>query len=271
MAGSEKYAQAQSEIAARLEAAAQRAALGAPRGTYTGAQPEASSISFSKGTTVVCAVLAVALFAMGMPTGVMFALIFLVIAVGCWIAEVSTASKNARIRLHLYEGGLAAAVKNRVHAVRYDSTDVLQGSLRHTGVGGYTDYTYKLTDVDGAQVTLQGRKGGAATGKFSGHGEWGAAVQTGVTRAQLPDAVDVLNSGGRVEFGKLWLTRDEVGAGSDTAQWREVEELRVIQGFLRIKVAGKWRSLASVAVAVVPNFFVFLTLAEQLRGSGRTR
>ncbi|MEU3717266.1 DUF6585 family protein [Streptomyces californicus] len=127
------------------------------------------------------------------------------------------------IRLHLYEHGLVAAAKKRVHAVRYDSTGVLQGILRHTGVGGYTDYTYRLTDVDGARVTLQGRKGGAATGKFSGREEWGAAVHAGVTRAQLPDAVATLNSGGRVGFGKLWLTRDQLGAGRESAQWREIE------------------------------------------------
>ncbi|MFE7139818.1 DUF6585 family protein [Streptomyces sp. NPDC057644] len=113
---------------------------------------------------------------------------------------------------------------------------------------------------------------GTARGVYTGaQPEAGAISQTGVTCAQLPDSVEVVNSGGRVEFGKLCLTRDEVGAGRDTAQGREVKELRVIQGLLEIRVAGEWRSPAGVAVSTVPNFFVSLTLAEQLRGPGRAR
>ncbi|MFI7005520.1 DUF6585 family protein [Streptomyces sp. NPDC050145] len=264
-------AQVQAELARRMDEAARGAALGRRRGVYEGAQPEKSSISFSLGAAVVLAVVTTVLVAAGMPGGAAFSVLFLVIAVGCWVAERSTAAKNARIRLHLYESGLVAAVKKGVRAVRYDTTHVLQSSLRHTGVGGYTEYTYKLTDTDGVQVVLEGRKGGTATGKFARHEEWGHAVQEGVTRAQLPVAIRTLNAGQRVDFGKLWVTRDGVGSARDTAQWHEIEELQIVQGFLKLKVAGKWRSLTNVAVATIPNFFVFLTIADQLRGPRRVR
>lgn len=271
MSAQDGNTQVQAELARRMDEAAQREALGARKGVYEGAQPEASSIRFSLVAAVVLAVVTVVLVLAGMPGGAAFSVLFLLIAIGCWIAERSTTAKNARIRLHLYEAGLVAAVKKGVHTVRYDSTQVLQSSLRHTGVGGYTDYTYKLTDIAGAQVVVEGRKGGTATGKFARHEEWGPAVQEGVTRAQLPEAVRALNAGERLDFGKLWVTRDEVGSARDTAQWHEIEELRIIQGFLKLKVAGKWRSLANVAVAVIPNFFVFLTIADQLRGTRRAR
>ncbi|GAA3194932.1 DUF6585 family protein [Actinocorallia longicatena] len=252
------------ELVNQMDAAAERAGLGARHRMYEGAQPENGSPRSSLVAALVCALVAVVLFAAGSAFGLFFVLIA-VIAVCLWAAELSTAAKNTHIRLHLHADGLVAVAKNRVHAVRYDSTGILQSSLRHTGAGGYTDHTYKLTDVDGAQVMLQGREGEAATGRLAGHQEWGRAIQENVTRAQLPKAVASLNSGGRVDFGKLWVTREEVGSARSTAQWNEIEELRVVQGFLKLKVAGKWRSVVHVAVAGIPNFFVFLTLADQLR------
>ncbi|POM25918.1 hypothetical protein BTM25_03020 [Actinomadura rubteroloni] len=257
------------ELAPQMDMMAERAGLGARRGVYAGAQPDGGSIRFSLVAAVVCAVLAVVLFAAGTAFG-MFFVLFAVIAVCLWIAELSTAAKNTRLGMHLYERGLVATVKGRTHAVRYDRTEVFQSSIRQTGVGGYTDYSYKLTDVEGVQFTLQGRNGGTpATGKFARHDEWGTALQEGVTRAQLPSIVERLNAGQRVDFGKLWVTRDEVGSAKGVTRWHEIEDLRIIQGFLKLKVAGKWRSAVNVAVSSIPNLYVFIGVADQLRGRVR--
>ncbi|MFC0038401.1 DUF6585 family protein [Actinomadura rayongensis] len=257
------------ELAVQMDQVAERAGLGGRRGVYAGAQPDGGSIRFSLIAAVVCAVLAVLLFAAGSAFGMFFVLIA-VIAVCLWVSELSTASKNTRFGLHLYERGLVAAVKGGTHAVRYDRTEVFQSSLRHTGVAGYTDYTYKLTTVDGGQVTLQGRNGGTpATGKFERHDEWGTALQEAVTRVRLPGALDRLNAGQRVEFGRLWVTRDEVGSAKGVIRWHDVEDLQIIQGFLKFKVAGKWRAPVSASVSGIPNLYVFLGIADRLRGRVR--
>ncbi|WP_019631866.1 DUF6585 family protein [Actinomadura atramentaria] len=257
------------DAANEMDAAAQRAGLGTRRGVYAGAQPDGGSIRFSLVSAVVCAVLAVVLFAAGTAFGLFFVLIA-VIAVCIWISELSTASKNANLGLRLYDRGLVAAVKGRVHTVRYDSTQVRRSSVRHTGVTGWTDYTYKLTDIDGGQVTLEGREGGTpGTGRFERHPEWGTALQEGVTAAQLPAVADRLNAGQRVEFGKIWATRDEVGSARGTVRWQDVEDVRFAQGFVEFRVGGKWRSPVNVAVGAVPNLYVFLSVADQLRGRVR--
>ncbi|MFJ9953487.1 DUF6585 family protein [Kitasatospora sp. NPDC091207] len=272
MTGQDGRTDGQEQFLTLIDEAALRNRLGERRAVHPGTQSRASSLGCAVtgavvfgGLALVLSLTAAAVLAV-IPLGLL-----LLVPLGIWI-ERSTTKQNRGVRLDLYDHGLTAVVKGRVHTVRYDQTSVLQNTVRHTGVGGYTAYAYTLTDVAGAKVVLRGRADRtgevAEKGKFANPREWGPAVQQEVTRAQLPRAVATLNSGGRLEFGRLWVTRDGLGSARESAQWHEIQEIKVFSGFVKIRVAGRWRALTSAAVSTIPNFFVFLALAEHLRQSG---
>ncbi|MGP3690922.1 DUF6585 family protein [Streptomyces sp. IBSNAI002] len=277
MTGEDRPLHAQDQLLTRIDAAADRGLLGARRTVYGGVQSDSGSYGCAVAAGVVLGGIALALFLTGkglfavLPVGML-----LLILVGLWY-DSFTSKRNRGFQLDLYEHGLTAAVKDRVHAVRYDNTTVFQRTVRHTGTAGYTTYEYSLTDIDGEKLVLRGRSDGVAKkGYFAKPKEWGTAIQQAVTRAQLPMALATLDAGQSLDFGKLWLTREEVGSARESVQWSQIQEVRVVDGFIKVKIAGKWRSLGSTAltspsVAGTPNFFVFLALADHLRGPGRGR
>lgn len=86
-----------------------------------------------------------------------------------------------------------------------------------------------------------------------------------MTNAQLPKAVTALQNGQRLSFGPIWLTATEVGSGEKSVPWAQIEEISIKEGWVQLKVAGRWRSLSTTAVSSIANFFVFHSLAEHLR------
>ncbi|MGV9271047.1 DUF6585 family protein [Kitasatospora sp. NPDC003701] len=272
MTGQDGRADGRDEFLTLIDGAAVRNRLGERQAVHPGTQSQASSAGCAVAGVVVFGGLALVLsLTEAAVLAVIPLMLLLMVPFGIWI-ERSTTKKNRGLRLDLYEHGLTAVVKGRVHAVRYESTSVRQNTVRHTGVGGYTSYEYTLTDVDGTKVVLRGRADRtgevAQKGRFANPQEWGPAVQQAVTRAQLPRAVAILNSGERLDFGRLWVTRDGVGSARESTPWHEIQEIKVFSGFVKLKVAGRWRAPAGAAVSTIPNFFVFLALAEHLRRPG---
>jgi hypothetical protein len=145
--------------------------------------------------------------------------------------------------------------------LRWDNTSVLQSIVRHTrnGVYTHTTYAYTLTDPDGQRLVLRGG--------FTRPEEWGAAIQHAVTQAQLPGAVSSLRRGGTLNFGDISMNLESVSARGRTAAWSEVQEIRVRDGLVSLRTAGKWRALSTTPVSAIPNFFVFHALAEECRRS----
>ncbi|MEV6208268.1 DUF6585 family protein [Kitasatospora sp. NPDC051914] len=259
MTGQDSRTDDQGRLPTAVDEAAARAGLGARRAVYPGAQSQSGSVGCAAAAVLVLGGIALAL---SLTAGTAMAVLPLGLLVLCLIGiplERSTARKNSGVRLDLYDRGLTAVVKGRIHAARYESTSVLQNTVRHTGVGGYTSYEYTLTDVAGGKVVLRGRADGvgevAEPGRFTDPREWGPAVQDAVTRARLPAAIAALASDGR----------HEVGSARESARWQEIQEIKVFDGVIRLKVAGRWRALTSAAVSTTPNVFVFLALAERLR------
>ncbi|MFC5187179.1 DUF6585 family protein [Actinomadura harenae] len=175
------------------------------------------------------------------------------------------AGRNEGARLDLFERGLTSAFGGGVRAVRYDNTNVLQNIVRYTRYGQTTriTYAYTLTDTAGRQVTL--------SGGFAHPEQWGPAIQQAVTDAQLPMAVTRLRAGERLDFGPLWLTPTAVGSGTKSVSWTEVDDVKVNSGVVSLRVTGKWLSLSTTSVSRIPNFFVFLALADHLRTNAQAR
>ncbi|GAA0448719.1 DUF6585 family protein [Streptomyces stramineus] len=223
-------------LLARISAAAGREHLGKRSATYTGAAHTART-----GT----------LWARG------------IAALPAFVPHRGPFTAKARddARLDLYEHGATIAVTGRIHVIRYDTTTVFGTSTLHRHDPACDGTSCALTDIDGKRVVLHGgpEHGDAA--------EWCSAIQRGVTRAQLPQALAALEEGGRLTFGDIWLTRDEIGYGELRAPWPRVRHLGAREGAVGLDIDGRWHGPGPRA-AGVPNLCVLGALAEHLGPHG---
>ncbi|MGD3109948.1 DUF6585 family protein [Streptomyces sp. YGL11-2] len=171
---------------------------------------------------------------------------------------------SADARLDLYERGLTIAVKGRIHVVRYDTTSVFQLSTRHPpdASHGAAARSYLLVDAKGERVVLRGRP------EVGDAEEWGPEIRRAVIHAQLPWSWAALGKGGRLTFGDVWLTEEEVGSGGMSARWPQVRRIELENDAIRLHINGNWHTLGPT-VSHIPNVFVFFLLAERLRAGGR--
>ena len=94
----------------------------------------------------------------------------------------------------------------------------------------------------------------------------GPAIQQGVTDAQLPGAWAAVTAGQRLQFGKFWVTADQIGAGNKAWTWSQIDNIRVHDGLVQLQSDNRWISLADSEVSSIENFFVFMALATRLSG-----
>lgn len=248
----------QDALAREIREPAGREGLGGHQAVYPSVAPaQRRHLGRVRIATVVLAVLAVVCVATGYP-----ALAFvlggpLVVCLTAIARYSRAADRNEGSRLDLYERGLTITHRGHVRAVRYADTDVLQNIIRHTRNGMTTriSYAYTVTDTTGEDVILRGG--------FAGPEEWGPAIQRAVTVARFPRALAQLEAGQRLDFGPLWMTASEIGSGGTSVPWQQVEEITVKDGYVKLRVAGRWSSLTATSVRLIPNFFVFRALADR--------
>ncbi|MEV5573593.1 DUF6585 family protein [Spirillospora sp. NPDC052269] len=243
---------------------AARSDFGAHRATYRSlAEAQARQAKFFGRIAIGSLVLALAFLAFQVAWMVAICGVAVFVAGLRAIRLARVAGRNRDGRLDLFERGLILAFEGRLRAFRYDRTSVQQAITRHKR-GSQTvriTYAYTMTDLSGEKMTL--REGLA-------HPElWGPAIQKAVTDAQLPNAVARLRAGERLDFGPLWLTASEVGSRSKSVAWPKVDEVQIRNGIVSLRVTGKWLSLSTTSVSSIPNFFVFLALADHLRTNAR--
>ncbi|WUH76165.1 hypothetical protein OG389_22625 [Streptomyces sp. NBC_00435] len=80
------------------------------------------------------------------------------------------------------------------------------------GVHVGTGYLYTLVEPDGSTVEL--------TNFYADPDRWGAAIQYGITRAQLPGAIAALERGATLQFGGIAVTAGGIAtARRGAAHW----------------------------------------------------
>jgi hypothetical protein len=150
---------------------------------------------------------------------------------------------------------------------------VWQGSTRHYTRGAHTntDYSYKLQLTDGrawgfsgtlfTREDLKSRKKelkpspGVTTPVTVEQA--GRLLEMGVTRVQLPLAMQRFRAGQAVSFGPLTVSQHGIAAGDQSLPWSEVQEVRTWNGVVSVKKAGKWLSWNKALVSQIANYFVF--------------
>lgn len=248
------------DVSARLPAIVQQERLGAHRATYPAALVPARKLQAAGALTVVAA----ALGAIGLATGIVALAVFgLALAVFIGFRAIQLTIRNRQKKgqqLLLFEHGLICVGRGgRLTSRRWDTTTVYQNIVRHyrNGVPIGTSYVYRLIDPTGDTLAL--------AGGFQRPTEWGPAIQQAVTNARLPEAIATIQAGGALTFGNITLDRQNVSVAGKHIPWAQIQEIRVKDGSVSLRVAGKWLPLTTTMVRSIPNFFVFHALADRLR------
>lgn len=186
------------------------------------------------------------------------------LAVVCFLALIGNLitarpfyGKDRAIRLDLYAEGLVYAHGGGLHVVRYDRTSVT-ASITNYRRNGLTAYRYRLFDLAGTQFLM--------LGNLARPQEWGPAIQDAVVAAQLTPTWAALEAGQRVQFGDVWMTRDELGRLDKSIAWDRIERIDIDNGSIVVSLAGKLWPGFTAAVGDIPNFRLFHRLADHLIG-----
>ncbi|MFB9832732.1 DUF6585 family protein [Actinoallomurus acaciae] len=243
-----------------INEAARRERLGGHRATYPAVLVSSTRLRVGGAVAAVGAVLALIGLATGNIALVILGLIFAVIF-GFQFGRLALLNrqKEGQQLLFFDEGLVCVGVGGQIFVRRWDSTTVYQNTVRHYRNGAYvrTSYSYRLIDATGQTLGL--------AGGFHRPEEWGQAIQQAVTDAQLPRAVTAILGGESLSFGDISLNRETVWASGKSVPWTRVQEIKVKDGRVSLRVEGKWLALTTTMVRSIPNFFVFYALAERLR------
>jgi len=159
-------------------------------------------------------------------------------------------------------------------------THVWQAVTRHSANGSptYTDYRYTLRLADGRSRDFRGTLP-ARSARASGAvllaptpgittpitiEQLGRLLETGVTRAQLPKAIERFNAGQAVSFGPLSVGPSGIAAGDQLLPWSEIQEVQTRKGMVSVKRSGRWLAWKRVQVSQIPNYFIFDTLVRAI-------
>jgi len=159
-------------------------------------------------------------------------------------------------------------------------THVWQAVTRHSANGSptYTDYRYTLRLADGRSRDFRGTLP-ARSARASGAvllaptpgittpitiEQLGRLLETGVTRAQLPKAIERFNAGQAVSFGPLSVGPSGIAAGDQLLPWSEIQEVQTRKGMVSVKRSGKWLAWKRAQVSQIPNYFIFDTLVRAI-------
>ncbi|MEV0295610.1 DUF6585 family protein [Nocardia sp. NPDC050710] len=231
--------------------------LGAHRQTFLPAP--AASDTLVRGYTIVAGgfgVLGVICVTVGaVAGGIATALVALIpIALALWRARRNR--RNRAARLDLFEFGMTVYRRGeRVQGFRWDSAEVRQQVIAFQS-NMPTEYSFDMTGPGGAHAVFDDVL-------FADGPEWGRTIQSAITGTQLPGAVAAIDGGETVHFGDIGLHLDALVFHGTRFTWEQIQLIDARSGLVRIKVDGRWQSL--VAVAAIPNFYIFNELAERLR------
>jgi hypothetical protein len=198
--------------------------------------------------------------------GFLIALATTFILVGFWLLWLLirtpnlSPALNAR-RIYLYEQGFVIIEKpDDPQVFRFDGIDTVFQKIvsqRTYGVETARTYLYTITRRDGRVLKL--------TQFWDGIASLGPLVNERVSSALLPATLGAIERGQGVQFGDMTLNGSGIAGRRKSVSWREVSQVQIYNGYVRIGVAGKFFSLSTTAASNIPNLPLFLALTDGLR------
>ncbi len=164
--------------------------------------------------------------------------------------------RHRAARLDLFDFGMTVYRSGeQVAGFRWNTAEVRQQVIPFQ-TSAPTEYSLRMSGPDGAEAAFDDTLFGEAR-------DWGRAIQSAVTLAQLPRAVAAIDDGATVQFGEITLDLAALYFRSRAYTWEHIQLIDARSGLVRMKVDGNWVSLTPVGQ--IPNFYIFNELAERLR------
>lgn len=164
-------------------------------------------------------------------------------------------------RLYLYEQGFVLVERpDDPQVFRWDGIDAVFQKIVIRGVFGFEtarNYLYTVVRRDGRTAKL--------TDLWTDIKDLGPHINLAVSAALLPMATTAIERGQGVRFGDMTLTADRIAGKHRSVRWSEVSKVTIVNGYVRVNVAGRFLPLSATAGAKIPNLPLFLTLTERLR------
>ncbi len=166
-------------------------------------------------------------------------------------------------RYYIFRDGLIVEQPGKREVVPWREVNEVYQLLQSRSVNGIPVGTWARTTIhcmDGRKVEISNRTQTAR--------QLSTIITRRVAEHKLPQALSALNNGQSLDFGPFSLRIDSLtqkGRENAPLSWREVSKVEVIQGYVFIRQAGKrMGSWARVRASRIPNYALFLTLAERM-------
>ncbi|HUY79004.1 MAG TPA: DUF6585 family protein [Ktedonobacterales bacterium] len=184
-------------------------------------------------------------------------LIFLIIAAYLLV----TSALNSRNKVQVFRDGLVVVRGAQSQAIPWNAiTAFYQRIVRTRQSFVITSMSYRFTIelADGKRYVFS---------QYKNVGRLGEILRQETTARQLPGARAAYQAGQTLTFGKMSLSQVGLSNGRETIPWGEVSGIQVANGAIIISRQGKRLAWASPLVPNVPNFVVFVTLAQEHAGA----
>lgn len=152
---------------------------------------------------------------------------------------------------------------DQVTAMRWsDVRDIYQGiyTYRVNFVPIINRHNYTLNGADGRKIQL--------TRSIYKIEEAGPMLHQAVAKQQMPKAIDILKSGGTVDFGPFALSNQGLTMKKKLIPWNEIKGVRVNNGSIMVDRSGKL-TWSGISASSIPNLYLFLTLVDRIVGVNR--
>lgn len=166
------------------------------------------------------------------------------------------------LKVMVHDGGLVHANRNNERIIPWDDIEyVWQQITEHYTNGVYTGttYVYSLQLYDGSRLKY-------TNNSLKNVQKLGEAILHETSQVLYPKAMTKFNKGKTVKFGSLGVSQDGLSYGSSLLDWKEIDGVRIKQGYVSVRKKGKWLNWCNIAVASIPNLYVFLSLVNQIVG-----
>lgn len=241
----------------------QTAQFGAPLGEYRGGVARVLYIIFA----LILFILAAIFFAAGASGGDIGGAIALIVIGLLFVAGggylIWRAISALGTRIQLFEGGFNVIKGSKTTAASWnDVSQITQRIVRQTyyGIPIWTSYSYNLQLTNGEKLRFT-----ETIGKVRQMGE---AMQRQITQALTPRALQALQSGASLPFGKLSVNPMGISNGNETLPWNQISNVNAVSGAIVIGKVGKKLRWAGVSIAKIPNAYVLLSLIDIMRRGG---
>jgi hypothetical protein len=162
-------------------------------------------------------------------------------------------------QIHLFENGIIIE-KGQLQVFPWSQSEISQHIYRHLYKRRYrTIYYYTLRREDGYRIKLGNRTRNIA--------ELGQAMTHGITRERYPRAIQSINAGQTISFGRfLSLNNQGITGRGEFLPWQQVQNVEIVSAFVSIKkIEPKWwEGDIILPFHEIPNAFVFVAVAQEM-------